>query len=214
MAAATEVLGGAVLSPAKFNELDVGTTSPAGPIAGNTWIDTSVSGVPVPRLYGTGFTSYRGFGAESLLFEDTALYSTASAVADTALLTISGLNIGVTQQCLITFDFGCIPYGSGGNKAIGLTVNSTLVNSTAGAYLGRADFSGTMEIWIPKRPIANVGWAFSDQISIQFLAARVLVGGTAFIPAATITQFIIGGSVISGASSIGIWNTRVWEILG
>jgi hypothetical protein len=54
----TEVIAGQTVVPNHKNEITVGTTAPSTPIEGDLWVDTSVGGAPVLKVYtGSIFTA-------------------------------------------------------------------------------------------------------------------------------------------------------------
>lgn len=215
MAAATEVIEASPILASKINELVNGTTAPVVPVTGQTWVDTSASGAPVAKVYtGSVYKSYKAFGNPVLVYENIAGASLTSTVADTTIVSITGISVAYTHTMLLTFN---VQTTNTNTCNLGLAINGITVNSTAQnfAVVG-ASYSTCYELWIPgnNSQTFTIGWGLGRQASgASNLGSGRSIGTTNAIGAGSYTSMALTGAWnVSGTPALYVYNVRLWDL--
>lgn len=213
----TIVQGGAGITPTKMNEIVVGTTAPASPFNGQLWIDTSVTGAPVMKIYNgaaaawrlvgdTGITSGSQGADPRLLYEDATTSTNNTNVDNATLKAITSISVASTQTVLARFTIS----GGVAASAYGLNINGTVVNHTTSAPL----YSGTNGVFASG---AGSGAATIDIVIGKFGhwgRPNTLnpLCATAAMPAAPWTSITL--LTKSGVTTISCTAAQLWQIGG
>lgn len=213
MVAATEVTEATAIFASKINELVNGTTQPAAPVTGQTWVDTSVAGQPVAKVYtGSVYKSYRAFGNPVMIYENVAGVAFSNTVADSTIVAITGISVAFNHTMLLTFN---VQTTSANSCNLGLVVNATTLNSTAQNFgIVPANMSTSYELWIPGNggQTFTVGWGVGRRPSGgSNLGSGRDIGSTNLLGAGPYTTVTLTGAVVT-SGTFNFYNIRLWDM--
>lgn len=194
--------GGQPATADQFNQIVVGNTTPAAPVAGDLWADTTYT----TTLKIRGTSSYTTLQAQTnplRLAERTADATVTGTSDNQTLLAISNLSVPTTS----TLELVAVVRPSVSGR-LGLAINGTTVNTTATSNhylaLGTGNRLYECRFLIGRRDSgANVGYLCLGSYPL------ILLGATAAIPTATITSV----TLLSRVESVGSVTLEYLELL-
>lgn len=205
----TSIAGGPITA-AKLNEVQLGSGAPTYPSPGWLWVDPLYAQLPQPKVFdGTNWNLIGDQGLTSgnvgcdlrLLADSNGTVTDSANTANHVALTLSGFSITATMTIRLVCPISGLQSGS----AIGLRLNSTIINDTT-------------KITTPYTAYCNgtsvVGTAFILDLTIG--AAGGVSNGSGApgqltgFPAYPWTSMDI--TCLSGASPVTFYSARLYEV--